>query len=132
MNTRAVASAVLVATLGLGGCATNPIADTVSSLQVCTQSVRILTDMEAVIRLAVANPLGAATHTARLAELSDEFAALEPRDAELQAAHSALGLQITRVQDALENPSIGSVTAMPALVAETQTALVDFTRACTP
>lgn len=88
--------------------------------------------MEAVIRLAVANPLGAATHTARLAELSDEFAALEPRDAELQAAHSALGLQITRVQDALENPSISSVTAMPALVAETQTALMDFTRACTP
>lgn len=114
------------------GCASNPIADTVSTVQVCAESVRILTDMEKVLRLAVTNPLATATYAERLSELSDEFSALEPRDPDLQEAHSALGAEIIAVVTVLENPSVNVLTELPALVASSQIALMDFTEACTP
>lgn len=132
MNRRCVASALVAASLGLGGCASIPLADTVTSLQVCAESVRILTDMEEVLRLAVANPLATETYAERLAELSGEFNALEPTDAELQAAHSALGTEIEGALEILQNPSISAVAELPGVVAQSQIALMDFTAACAP
>jgi hypothetical protein len=88
--------------------------------------------MEEVLRLAVANPLATATYAKRLSELSDEFNALEPRNAELSDAHSALGAEIVGVVALLENPSVSVLTELPAVVAQSQIALMDFTKACTP
>ena len=132
MKPSLIASSLLVVSLGLGGCASNPVADTISSVQVCTESVRILTDMEEVLRMALANPLATATYAERLSELSAEFSALEPRDPDLDAAHSALGAEIEGVIDILENPSLSAVTELPAVIAQSQIALMDFTTACTP
>lgn len=132
MKKNSVVPSLLVVSLSLVGCASNPIADTVSTVQVCAESVRILTDMEKVLRLAVTNPLATATYAERLAELSDEFTALEPRDPDLQEAHSALGAEIIAVVTVLENPSVNVLTELPALVASSQIALMDFTEACTP
>ena len=128
----AIASSLLVVSVGLGGCVSNPIADTISSVQVCAESARILGEMEEVLRLAVANPLAPATYAKRLSELSDEFNALEPRNAELSDAHSALGAEITGVVAILENPSVSVLTELPDVVAQSQIALMDFTQACTP
>jgi hypothetical protein len=127
-----IASSLLVVSLGLGGCVSNPIADTISSVQVCAESARILGEMEEVLRLAVTNPLATATYAERLSELSDEFAALEPTDPELVEAHSALGAEIVGVVELLENPSLSLVSELPAVVAQSQIALMDFTQACTP
>lgn len=132
MNKTFLPSSLLVLSLGLSGCVSNPLANTLSTLQVCSQSARILTDMEEVLRLAMANPLATATYAERLSELSDEFSALEPSDSELKEAHSALGAEITGVVEILANPSIGAVAEIPALVAQSQIALMDFTKACTP
>lgn len=132
MNTRVTAPAILVASLGLGGCANNPIANTVSTLQVCAESARILTDIEKVLRMAMANPLAADTYAERLSELFEEFTALEPRDEELLAAHSALSLQIDEVVKIVSSPSPSAVTELPAVVAQSQIALMDYTRAFTP
>ena len=132
MNKGFVASSLLVLSLGLGGCGVAPLANTVTTLQVCAESARILSEMEEVLRMAVANPLATATYAERLSELSDEFAALEPRDPELVEAHGALGAEIVGVVALLENPSLNAVTELPALVAQSQIALMDFTQACTP
>jgi hypothetical protein len=132
MRKIAIASSLLVVSLGLGGCVSNPIADTISSVQVCAESARILGEMEEVLRLAVTNPLATATYAERLSELSDEFAALEPTDPELVEAHSALGAEIVGVVELLENPSLSLVSELPAVVAQSQIALMDFTQACTP
>ena len=132
MNSSLIASTLLVVSLGLGGCASNPVADTISSVQVCTESVRILTDMEEVLRMALTNPLATATYAERLSELSAEFNALEPRDPDLDAAHSALGTEIEGVLGILENPSLSAVTELPTVIAQSQIALMDFTTACTP
>jgi hypothetical protein len=132
MNKSVIASSLLVVSLGLGGCASNPVADTISSVQVCTQSARILGEMEEVLRMAMANPLATATYAERLSELSDEFNALEPRDPELDAAHAALGIEIEGVLEILENPSLSAVTELPKVIAQSQIALMDFTKACTP
>jgi len=127
-----IGSSLLVLSLGLGGCVSNPLGDTISSVQVCAESARILSEMEEVLRLAVANPLATATYAERLSELSDEFAALEPTDPELVEAHSALGAEITGVVAILENPSVSVLTELPDVVAQSQIALLDFTKACTP
>jgi hypothetical protein len=132
MGKRLVAVGITMGLLGLGGCASNPLSNSLSSLQVCTQSVGILTEMEEVLRLALANPLAASTYTERLSELSDEFAALEPLDQELAAAHNALSSQIETVLATVANPSVAAITELPTLVAETQIALLDYTEACTP
>jgi hypothetical protein len=132
MRKMAIASSLLVVSVGLGGCVSNPIADTISSVQVCAESARILGEMEEVLRLAVANPLAPAPYAKRLSELSDEFNALEPRNAELSDAHSALGAEITGVVAILENPSVSVLTELPDVVAQSQIALMDFTQACTP
>lgn len=132
MNKTLIASSLLVLSLGLSGCGVIPLANTVTTLQVCAQSARILNDMEEVLRLAVTNPLATATYAERLSELSDEFAALEPTDPELVEAHSALGAEIVGVVELLENPSLSLLTELPAVVAQSQIALMDFTQACTP
>lgn len=132
MNRTFIASSLLVVSLGLGGCGVIPLANTVTTLQVCAESARILNEMEEVLRLAVTNPLATATYAERLSELSDEFAALEPTDPELVEAHSALGAEIVGVVALLENPSVSLLTELPAVVAQSQIALMDFTQACTP
>jgi hypothetical protein len=132
MRKTLVTSSLLVVSLGLGGCGVIPLANTVTTLQVCAESARILNEMEEVLRLAVTNPLATATYAERLSELSDEFAALEPTDPELVEAHSALGAEITGVVAILENPSVSVLTELPDVVAQSQIALLDFTKACTP
>ena len=127
-----IASSLLVVSLGLGGCGVIPLANTVTTLQVCAESARILGEMEEVLRLAVTNPLATATYAKRLSELSDEFAALEPTDPELVEAHSALGAEIVGVVELLENPSLSLLSELPAVVAQSQIALMDYTQACTP
>jgi hypothetical protein len=126
------AATLVLASVAVTGCASNPLANSISSFQVCTESLRILTDMEEVLRLALANPLAAGTYTERLSELSDEFSALDPQDAELDTAHSNLSARIDVVLETVENPSVAGVAELPTAIAESQMALRDFTTACTP
>ena len=132
MNKSFVATSLVIASLGLSGCVSNPLTESISSLQVCTESARILTDMEEVLRLALANPLAASTYTERLTELSDEFRALAPQEPTLAAAHGDLSAQIDVVLETVANPSISGVADLPTVIAESQIALMDYTAACTP
>jgi hypothetical protein len=132
MNKRFVATTLVITSLAVTGCANNPVADSISSLQVCASSVRILTGMEEALRLALANPMAAGTYTERLSELSDEFAALKPRDSELATAHTALSARIDVVVETMENPSASGLAALPAVIAESQSALRDYAEACAP
>jgi hypothetical protein len=132
MNQRFTVATIVIASLGLSGCVSNPLSDSISSLQVCTESARILTDMEEVLRLALANPLAASTYTERLTELSDEFKALAPQEPTLAAAHGDLSAQIDLVLETVANPSISGVADLPTVIAESQIALLDYTAACTP
>jgi hypothetical protein len=132
MNKSFVATSLVIASLGLSGCVSNPLTESISSLQVCTDSVRILTDMEEVLRLALANPLAANTYTDRLTELSDEFKALAPQEPTLSGAHGDLSAQIDLVLETVANPSVAGVADLPTVVAESQMALMDYTAACTP
>ena len=132
MNTRLATASLLIASLGLTGCVSNPLTDSISSFQVCTESVRILTGMEEVLRLALANPLAASTYTERLTELADEFKALAPQEPTLATAHDDLSAQIDVVLETVKNPSISGVADLPTVIAESQIALLDYTAACTP
>ena len=132
MNQRLTVATLVVASLGLTGCVSNPLSDSISSLQVCTESARILSDMEEVLRLALVNPLAADTYTERLTELSDEFTALAPQDETLALAHGDLSAQIDVVLETVANPSISGVADLPTVIAESQIALLDYTAACTP
>jgi hypothetical protein len=132
MNKSFVATSLVIASLGLSGCVSNPLTESISSLQVCTDSVRILTDMEEVLRLALANPLAANTYTDRLTELSDEFKALAPQEPTLSGAHGDLSAQIDLVLETVANPSVAGVADLPTVAAESQMALMDYTAACTP
>jgi hypothetical protein len=132
MQRQLTAAALVLASLGLTGCVSNPLSESISSLQVCTESVRILTEMEDVLRLALANPLAADTYTDRLTELSDEFKALAPQEPTLAAAHGDLSAQIDVVLETVANPSISGVADLPTVIAESQIALMDYTAACTP
>lgn len=132
MKRSVIATTTIAAVLGLGGCAGNPLTDSLSTIQVCTESVGILTEMQDVLRLALANPLGAATYTDRLAELSDQFKALEPQDEALATAHGELSSQIDTVLQTVENPSVSALADLPTIIAETQIALLDYTEACSP
>jgi hypothetical protein len=132
MNQRLTVATIAIASLGLTGCVSNPLSDSISSLQVCTESARILSDMEEVLRLALVNPLAADTYTERLTELSDEFTALTPQDETLALAHSDLSAQIDVVLETVANPSISGVADLPTVIAESQIALLDYTAACTP
>ena len=132
MNKRLATASLLVASLGLTGCVGNPLSESISSLQVCADSVGILTEMQEVLRLALANPLAADTYTQRLTELSDEFKALAPEEPTLAAAHGDLSAQIDLVLETVANPSISGVADLPTLIADSQIALMDYTEACTP
>jgi hypothetical protein len=132
MNKRLVATSIVFASLGLSGCVSNPLTESISSLQVCTDSLRILTDMEEVLRLALANPLAASTYTERLTELSDEFKALTPQEPTLLEAHGNLSARIDHVLETVANPSLAGVADLPTTIAESQIALMDYAAACTP
>ncbi len=124
--------AIVVSSLGVTGCVGNPLSESISSLQVCADSVGILTEMQEVLRLALANPLAADTYTQRLTELSDEFKALTPEEPTLAAAHGDLATQIDLVLDTVANPSVTGVADLPTVIADSQIALMDYTAACTP
>ncbi len=128
---RVVATFVL-ASLALGGCASNPLSDSLSSVQVCAASVGILTSMEEVLRSALANPMEVGASAERLEELSAQFDALSPTDETLAAAHAALGSQIDVILATVENPDAAGLLGLPNLIAESQTALQDYIQACTP
>ncbi len=132
MNKRFLATTLVVASLGLSGCASNPLSESISTLQVCTESVRILTDMEEILRLAMANPLAAATYTERLSELGVEFQALAPQNPDLALAHGELSERIDVLIETVENPSLSGVAELPTVIAESQIALRNYANACTP
>ena len=132
MKKRFLATTLVVASLGLSGCASNPLSESISTLQVCTESVRILTDMEEILRLAMANPLAAATYTERLSELGDEFQALAPQNPDLALAHGELSGRIDVLIETVENPSLSGVAELPTVIAESQIALRNYANACTP
>lgn len=128
-----LATAVLVvSSLGITGCVGNPLSESISSLQVCSDSVGILTEMQEVLRLALANPLAADTYTERLTELADEFKALAPEEPTLATAHGDLATQIDLVLETVANPSVAGVADLPTVIADSQIALMDYTAACTP
>lgn len=132
MKKQLTAVALVVSSLGVTGCVGNPLSESISSLQVCSESVGILTEMQEVLRLALANPLAADTYTQRLTELSDEFKALTPEDATLATAHGDLATQIDLVLETVANPSVAGVADLPTVIADSQIALMDYTAACTP
>ncbi len=132
MKKQLTAAVLVVSSLGITGCVGNPLSESISSLQVCADSVGILTEMQEVLRLALANPLAASTYTDRLTELSDEFKALAPEEPTLSAAHGDLSAQIDLVLETVANPSISGVADLPTLIADSQIALMDYTAACTP
>jgi hypothetical protein len=132
MKQRFVATSIVVALLVLPGCVSNPITEAISSLEVCTKSLRILTDMEEVLRLALANPLAAGTHSDSLVELSDEFKALTPHDADLATAHENLSSQIDLVLETVQSPSVSSLAELPAVITGSQGALLAYAEACKP
>lgn len=132
MKKQLTAAALVVSSLGITGCVGNPLSESISSLQVCSESVGILTEMQEVLRLALANPLAADTYTVRLTELSDEFKALAPQEPTLATAHGDLSAQIDVVLETVANPSISGVADLPTVIAESQIALMDYTAACTP
>jgi hypothetical protein len=132
MKKRFIRISIVIASLALTGCVSNPLSESVSSLQVCTKSLRILTDMEEVLRLVLANPLAAATHSERLSELSDEFKALEPQDASLATSHEDLSSQIDLILQTVANPSVSALANMPTVIAESQGPILAFAEACTP
>ena len=132
MKKQFAAVALVVSSLGISGCVGNPLSESISSLQVCADSVGILTEMQEVLRLALANPLAADTYTERLTELSDEFKALAPEEPTLATAHGDLATQIDLVLETVANPSVAGVADLPTVIADSQIALMDYTAACTP
>jgi hypothetical protein len=132
MNKSFVAATVLVASLGISGCASNPVSESLSSLRVCTESVRILSDVEEVLRLAMANPMAAGDYSERLGELSAEFQALEPQNPDLAVAHGELAARIGVVLETVDNPSVAGVAELPAALADSESALRNYVGACTP
>jgi hypothetical protein len=132
MLKRSVTATVMIAALGLTGCVNTAVSERISSLQVCAESLRILTEMEQVLRVALANPLEASAQAERLSELSGEFKALVPQEANLQAAHADVSARMDVVLETVQNPSLASVAELPAVIAQSQTALVNYAKACSP
>ena len=114
----------------LAGCNPQVVAETLSTVQVCSQSAGILGDMQSLLGSAAANPLALGTYLEKIGELSAEFSALTPLPSELSAAHRELSSKFEELLSTVEEPSLGNLAALPNLVAETQIALMAFQDAC--
>lgn len=114
----------------LAGCSPQVVAETISTAQVCSESAGILGDMESLLVSAAANPLAFGTYLEKIEELSADFSALTPLPTELAEAHNELSSNFEELLTTAQQPSVGNLSSLPNLVAETQIALMDFQEAC--
>ena len=114
----------------LAGCSPQVVAETISTAQVCSESAGILGDMESLLVSAAANPLAFGTYLEKIGELSADFSALTPLPTELSEAHNELSSNFEELLTTAQQPSVGNLSSLPNLVAETQISLMEFQDAC--
>ena len=114
----------------LAGCSPQVVAETISTAQVCSESAGILGDMESLLVSAAANPLAFGTYLEKIGELSADFSALTPLPTELSEAHNELSSNFEKLLTTAQQPSVGNLSSLPNLVAETQVSLMEFQQAC--
>jgi hypothetical protein len=114
----------------LAGCSPQVVAETISTAQVCSESAGILGDMESLLVSAAANPLAFGTYLEKIGELSADFSALTPLPTELSEAHNELSSNFEKLLTTAQQPSVGNLSSLPNLVAETQISLMEFQDAC--
>jgi hypothetical protein len=119
---------LLLATVA--GCSPQVVAETISTAQVCSESAGILGDMESLLVSAAANPLAFGTYLEKIEELSADFSALTPLPTELAEAHNELSSNFEELLTTAQQPSVGNLSSLPNLVAETQISLMEFQEAC--
>ena len=112
------------------GCSPQLVAETVSKAQVCSDSARILGDMENLLVSAAANPLASVTYLETIDELASEFSALTPLPSELADSHDELSGNFEGLLQIAKSPSVGNLGSLPNLIAETQISLLEFQEAC--
>jgi hypothetical protein len=114
----------------LAGCSPQGVAETISTAQVCSESAGILGDMETLLVSAAANPLAFETYLEKIDELSADFSALTPLPTELSEAHDELSSNFEELLTIAQQPSVGNLSSLPNVVAETQISLLEFREAC--
>ncbi len=114
----------------LAGCSPQVVAETISTAQVCSESAGILGDMESLLVSAAANPLAFGTYLEKIGALSADFSALTPLPTELSEAHNELSSNFEELLTTAQQPSVGNLSSLPNLVAETQVSLMEFQQAC--
>lgn len=114
----------------LAGCSPQVVAETISTAQVCSESAGILGDMESLLVSAAANPLAFGTYLEKIEELSADFSALTPLPTELAEAHKELSSNFEELLTTAQQPSVGNLSSLSNLVAETQISLMEFQEAC--
>jgi len=130
MKPRSAAGLVLIPSLFLAGCSPQSVAESLSTAQVCAESVVIAKDMREILVSTLVNPLAIRTYGTELGELLDQFTALAPANEELATAHEKVIAGIGAIVDIVENPSVNALGDLPTLLAETQLGLRDFVDLC--
>ena len=130
MKLRSAAGLVLIPSLFLAGCSPQSVAESLSTAQVCAESVVIAKDMREILVSTLVNPLAIRTYGTELGELLDQFTALAPANEELATAHEEVIAGIGAIVDIVENPSVNALGDLPTLLAETQLGLRDFVDLC--
>jgi hypothetical protein len=130
MKPRSAAGLVLIPSLFLAGCSPQSVAESLSTAQVCAESVVIAKDMREILVSTLVNPLAIRTYGTELGELLDQFTALAPANEELATAHEKVIAGIGAIVDIVEDPSVNALGDLPTLLAETQLGLRDFVDLC--
>jgi hypothetical protein len=130
MKPRSAAGLVLIPSLFLAGCSPQSVAESLSTAQVCAESVVIAKDMREILVSTLVNPLAIRTYGTELGELLDQFTALAPANEELATAHAKVTAGIGAIVDIVEDPSVNALGDLPTLLAETQLGLRDFVDLC--
>jgi hypothetical protein len=130
MKPRSAAGLVLIPSLFLAGCSPQSVAESLSTAQVCAESVVIAKDMREILVSTLVNPLAIRTYGTELGELLDQFTALAPANEELATAHDKVTAGIGAIVDIVEDPSVNALGELPTLLAETQLGLRDFVDLC--
>jgi hypothetical protein len=130
MKPRSAAGLVLIPSLFLAGCSPQSVAESLSTAQVCAESVVIAKDMREILVSTLVNPLAIRTYGTELGGLLDQFTALAPASEELATAHAKVTAGIGAIVDIVEDPSVNALGDLPTLLAETQLGLRDFVDLC--
>lgn len=130
MKPRSAAGLVLIPSLFLAGCSPQSVAESLSTAQVCAESVVIAKDMREILVSTLVNPLAIRTYGTELGGLLDQFTALAPANEELATAHEKVIAGIGAIVDIVEDPSVNALGDLPTLLAETQLGLRDFVDLC--